>query len=581
MAGRWQYVLIIDQGGHFYAVWLVTVTQILFVAHIYKKCLCSPSSSHNIITPPLYALRCLTCISRHTASQCHTRSIRDKEPPRRKVIHFARQLPASLNVPFVAPSIEASINRLPARLLIDILLRVHLQRRCTLAMLLACKLWYHIITTTPHFWTDVRYFDGTPQALHAFNLFLTRSNPYLIDVSVSFHNINSFDLSRIARAISLAEQRCRILVNDLREHLFRVRTLEFSGYPAGIFPLPTLMPHLRVLSLTFLMNNRGILPVVDHLVHEGSPVESLAINSCLSSNQFLHVNPHMLRNLRLLGMWPRATGLPFLSMCSRLGRLRIELMEGDDGNTARGLEFPCLRTLFVYGRTNIFRAHFASLPQLNHLTVICGQTSDDQAARLQSRRFGEPLYPHSAWPAMPNLRTLTVDHFELRDLIPTLASSQLLIGLHLHGNRGFSAILRFLLAMPVRGVSHTASRAADGRILRPLPLLRIIRLWAVQESGIIVVSHDAEDEAKHILPLFQDLIVVRGQLRVELGAIQNDPRMWRSLWDAGDLWRGIQQSGFEAQRKISVIGEHDGSSDFERERCYIGEPSLPDLIPLV
>ena len=464
--------------------------------------------------------------------------------------------------------------------LIDILLRVHPQHRCTLAILLTCKLWYEIAVTTAQFWTDVRYFDGTPQALCIFGLFLTRSKPIPIDVSITFLDLNSYDLSRIARAISLAEQRSAILVDSLRQHLGRVRTLEFTGYPAGIFPLPTSMPFLRNLSVTFLMNYKGVLPVVDHLIHTGSVVESLAINSCLANNHFHHINPRALRKLVLFGLWPRAAGLSFLSMCGRLESLSITLMDSSDREIGRALELPCLRTLFVYGRTNIIRAHFARLPQLNHLTVICGQTSDDRAARLQSKRFGEPLYPQSAWPLMPNLRTLTVDHFDLRDLIPTLASSPLLVGLHLHGNRGFAAILRYLLGMPVRGVSYTGSATADGRILRQLPLLRVIRLWATQESAT-ATANDNEDRVNYILPLLQNLVVLRGNLQIELGAIQSEPRVWQGLWDAGDLVHGIRRSGYEAQRKISVIGEHDGPSDFERERCYVGEPSLPELIPLV
>jgi hypothetical protein len=476
------------------------------------------------------------------------------------------------------------VNRLPPHLLTNILLRIHPQHRCTLAILLTCKLWYEITITTPQFWTNARYFDGAPQALPAFNLFLRRSNSHLIDITITFHNLNSYELSRIARAISLAEGRCRILVDSLRGHLFRVRTLEFTGYPVGIFPLPTPMPHLRNLSLTFLMNSKGILPVMDHLVHTGSPIELLAINSCLANNGFLHIDPYALRKLVLFDIWPRTTGLSFLSMCSRLESLHITLMNANDGDTGRALQLPCLRTLFVYSRTNILRAHFVHLPQLNHLTVICGQTADDRVARLQSKRFGEPLYPQSAWPIMPNLRTLTVDHFDLHDLIPTLASSPLLVGLHLHGNRGFTAILRYLLAMPVRGVSHTASRTADGRILRPLPLLRVIRLWAVQESATTttnVVSHDNEDQVKCVLPLLLDLVVLRAAFQIELGAIQNEPHAWQGLWDTGDLLLGIKKSSYDAQRRIRVIDEYDRPSGFERERCYLGEPPLPKLIPLI
>lgn len=476
---------------------------------------------------------------------------------------------------------KALINCLPVPLLTNILLRIHPQHRCTLAVLLTCKFWYKITTTTPQFWTDVRYFDGAPQALRAFDVFLHRSNSHLIDISITFHDLNSCDLSRIARAISLAEERCRILVNNLRDHLSRARTLEFTGYPSGIFPLATPTPHLRNLSLRFLMNSNGVLPIVDHLVHAGSPVEWLVIHSCLANNRFLHINPYALRKLVLFGTWPRTTGLSFLSNCSRLESLHIALMDANDGNTGRGLELASLRTLFVYGRTNILRAHFAHLPRLNHLTVICGQP-DDQVARIQSKRFGEPLYPHSAWPIMPNLRTLTVDHFDLRDLIPTLASSPLLVGLHLHGNRGFTAILRYLLAMPVRGTSHTASTTADGRILRPLPLLRVIRLWAVQEStATTVVSQDNEDQVKCVLALLWDIVLLRAALHIELGAIQNEPRAWRGLWDAGELLLGITRNRYDVQGKISVIDEYDGPSSFERERCYLGDPPLPELIPLV
>lgn len=451
-----------------------------------------------------------------------------------------------------------TINDLPPGLLAKILLHVRSGEyfRLTKPMLLTCKKWTSTILGTADFWTTI-YYEHPESDLDVVKLYLARSQKALLKVIVFCDSIYHL----------------RTLAEALKDNFWRVEAFDFSGDPRAFFPLFLPMPNLRSMGLTLWLPRDSVLSEVPYLVPPSTRLTYLSVDSILPEDHLRNIDPSGMLSVALY-RWSPQFVWPFVSLCHGLQHLLLMLNEVDDAEADRlgSLDFPKLRGLRTHGRTNAVGRLFPKLPSLVHLTIAYGRINI--ASELQSVHFGPMTVPSSAWPVMPNLRTLTVDHADMADLIPTLQSSPLLEAMHLHGNFGFVPLLRYL--------ALDSPHNEPGKI--PTPHLKLLRIWAIllsePEERERVYEYDDADE---VMALFLSLLRLRSSLFLEvgvntLGESSLDPHggePWEGQWDLDHL-RVITKSDVRAQ--IRVV---DAANTNSHARARVGEPHLPRSFPVV
>lgn len=421
----------------------------------------------------------------------------------------------------------------------------------TLPILLTCRLWNSLVIKTIHFWTHIDY-PEIIKRVSTLKLFLERSKKALLQVTMATSITNYAHVAACA----------------LRDNFWRIETLRFKGHPAGFFPLTIPMPHLHTLEVDFSGWRRDEIASSSEILPPGLHLEVLVTRGPGSARVFQDVEPSGLRDVTLLGGWPFATGIPFLELCTRLQILSIDLRESPSDGGMASLEFPLLHTLCVHVSATRFRTHFASLPELVHLTIICDY---ETLGGLENGHRESTV--HSV--TMPRLRTLTMNHFSLENVVLTLRGTPCITALHLHGCRGFDAIFKFLLEKPPPEESKEPGADSGAPAL---PLLQCLRVFPV-ESSSAQVAFGLEGDGGIVSRRIRDLLEARPALSVTIGAMRHDRgyHVWPGSWDLLSL--AAVFDGLELHSRPTIYDPNDCRSSHMFEIVRTGCPSLPAMFP--
>lgn len=414
-----------------------------------------------------------------------------------------------------------------------------------LRLCLVSKDWKRLMEE-PDMWTDVYFNDEFQNGTQTLKEYLKRSRTELIDVTIQFHKPSlpskSAELKAASMAaVALCQEIGEILMRS--ENSQRIYSLDFVGYPAKVFPLDAVLVNLRRLKITFLANHTGRAAKISKLFkHEVTHLQSLTMHSEVSKQQFADIKTTSMRSIKLFYTPHPLTlsdGFQSLGQFQQLTHLRLKFPPElvDPTEVTRKLDLPVLLVLNIDGRPDTFGRVFSRLPQLEHLTIIGGRVLEvknkDKKPLLESVNFGGPCDLASAWPLMENLVTLTVDHADMTDLIPTLGICSRLKALHLHGNWGFTTLVGYLYGLtlpgahgPIRFRCHQDIYELDpddsspGPNPLPVPGLRLLRLWPVH-SDCERSGKELESQKESLLCLVRKLLDSRPQLEIELASLRS------------------------------------------------------------
>lgn len=273
-------------------------------------------------------------------------------------------------------------------------------------------------------------------------------------------------------------------------------------------------------------------------------------------------------------------GLAFVALCSHLEKLYLHL-EGTPEEvitSAFPIELHHLRNLRLLTRTDMVAKYFKSLPNLLHLSVL-GRGSDISEPHYpQSPHFGGDDSPETAWPIMPKLRTLTVDHAFADDLVPVLCTSPALVALHVHGNWGFTELFANLSMLSPNSFNEDYP-VEDELALEMVPNLELLRVWPTED--FIAREEDNIEDPDMVVETLVQVLEVREDLEVEIGVVENCD--WEAAWDMDEIKDELKSSGASRQvrRRITIVNKiemkfKDGQK-VDYDALYEGIPPLPQL----
>lgn len=410
--------------------------------------------------------------------------------------------------------------------------------------------------TTPQIWELVVYRHNAGN-LRTVKAFLDRSGSVSLYLDIQFvvpytdsnwYRFPDYDEKNFTGLVQFVEL--------IRPHLSRVRSLRFEGsiLCSPIFPIREPLPQLRQLYLQ-VHPGRGENHFGNMTLFHSSAkfqLDALRVASWPARSTLNCVEPKGLRSLTLLGSWPLNKGIAFLSQCSKLETLDITLQ-----NTGhpKPVSLPSLHSLTVRGSANYLPLYFSELAQLVHLTMICGRFEAEDNERFDKFRgasYNSAPLASLPWPGFPQLLSLTVDHYDIAEILPMILSSTNIQRMHFHAQIGFDKLLSFLL-------SDGSLQSDDSQTCSDiLPALDLLRLWPREikiadsrlDSGTDSDSENGHPEnpaADHdqfsehtdpdsLLPYLDTLLETRPYLDIEVGAVP--PAMhddyggtnWRTAW---------------------------------------------------
>ncbi|KAF8313636.1 hypothetical protein DL93DRAFT_2228404 [Clavulina sp. PMI_390] len=441
------------------------------------------------------------------------------------------------------------------------------------SLLHVCKPWNRIVMSTPRIWEFVM-FKWTPENNYAepLKIFLARSKnaPLYLYVEMVY---DIWDAQTEA-------------ITTLLPHMHRVRSLRFIGPPSLqklLLPAGQALPALRECyvqvgsSIFFFPPQSGLDTEAPDAIEDDAPSyrPPVVLTSFHASGSWMNpllvrIDVRSLRELTLVGNWVTPEATHCLTQFTSLETLEITTC---CLRVPEAMTLPTLRTLLIRGKSRDLGIFFASLPSLEHLSVLEGgflvpwdRSADSQFLRelnlpMHSQRVVLSIPPPP--PSLPNLLSLTINSDVSGDALSILRSSPMVKRLHLGGSADFAPILRFL--SPYDNTSATLVPLNPQHHYHHhnvFPNIDLLRIWPLPRQ--IATVHDIRDlnrqEAHEVARLLDRLLATRPALHAEIGVVggrwnresfreletkYGDDRV--DLWDEGDNennWNEIRQLGY-------------------------------------
>ncbi|KAF8313985.1 hypothetical protein DL93DRAFT_2097411 [Clavulina sp. PMI_390] len=413
------------------------------------------------------------------------------------------------------------------------------------ALLRTCKRWNSLVMHDPLLWCFVAYewTHGDPH--RALGVFLQRSKSTPIHVHIG-RGLSDILPTNPTKA---APQAFNELAVTLMPHLERLTSFSCFGcfHAQHFFPFRGHTPNLQFVHLRDTYDTSS----VKSLFHSYTPLRVLkgemAFNDPLA----------LIDRSTLIQLDCTKFGIPTWDPSSLLGfnnlrKIRLPLLCLNVNEPPHlALQLPELRVLLLEEPCSIFGHYFADLPALIHLSITSGVPRFTLDSMNPAERFGgDALSP--AWPELPSLLTLTIDHMHVGDIIPTLYSSSSLIALHIHGFRGFTEVLQALELSSSQG-------ASDNLDLQPLlvPKLTYLRLWpaTVRIDYLTSDSLESHDELYDFAQSLSRILELRPQLHIEIGVFEvncaidsnrasNFHLHWDAQWSMGQVLDALRPQSY-------------------------------------
>ncbi|KAF8313588.1 hypothetical protein DL93DRAFT_1149641 [Clavulina sp. PMI_390] len=399
-----------------------------------------------------------------------------------------------------------------------------------------CHSWYLIVMGDPLLWSSIYIDVYAPNGVLSGGVFLLRSRDAMIDLYIK--------TSPAPKIYDEFSEAIESLKETLSPHWHRIRSLQFQG-DTTLFPLPIATPRLKTFSWRQPHPSRPTLRSIfnpESLV----PIHSISVELSMFDqgklDPFKGIDPRTLHHVRIKTLpWSMEAGSLRIKSLSNFRNLRSlhigkALFVGYDPQLAypHPLDFPLLESLSLHEPCNVLGRMFSTLPCLIHLSITGRSVvpSRHDGVFVHSR-FGVDSPSHNsyaAWPILPKLKTMTVDHVNMEDFVPTLQTSSELVALHLHGFGGFSGLLRELLH-PATAPSLLLLRL----FARALPPPEILSFAGLADADLF----GTPDAAGDIIALLDHILGERKQLRAEIApwardtphsfAVARFPGQWE--WD--------------------------------------------------
>lgn len=235
----------------------------------------------------------------------------------------------------------------------------------------------------------------------------------------------------------------------------------------------------------------------------------------------------------------------------------------------------------VRGPADHLSFYFDDLPHLTHLSVMCGRYDVEHDEKYDGyKSIGYTPSPfdgyisrsHLPWPILPELLTVTIDHFDVSKILPMCMTSPKIRRMHLHGEDGFNTILSFLLADP--SLNSINGIFDDDHL--PLPELDLLRLWpSVMGPYLGRRTSQRVPEVANAPALLDNLLKARRGLHVEIGTVQMPPTIktnfWRGAWNRSKF--SVLEKDYD--ERLDVWDEYDRENDWYAI-SRLGYIPLPD-----
>lgn len=360
--------------------------------------------------------------------------------------------------------------------------------RLTLArLLLVSKQWHEIVAGCAILWDRIHFAAGDGElGVVQLKVFIARSKGAHIDVQFAcFVDVDQ----PTRRAATVAA--CSLL----RNNIYRVRRLLFTGKVENLFPIPHPLPSLVYLYVAPFDDGAGASRVT-HLVFDAPNLKTFIYSSLALrpgvENPFVGINSHQLRDLKLGADDPKF--VEFISTCSHLRHLSVSYTRRWQGTT----KMPFLHDLDASGPLSGLKPLLAIAPPLVHLSARDFYTMGDAVLPIAE---GSKL----AWPPLPHLRTFTLAHRRFGDLTSVLKTSPRIVALDISPSVGFATLFHALIGRETGGLQGDTEQAICGELMLA-PQLTLLR--------ITFDNHLEVDDTSLIVSLTQELMLARPNLNV-------------------------------------------------------------------
>jgi hypothetical protein len=394
--------------------------------------------------------------------------------------------------------------------------------RATLARLLrVSKQWHDTVAGCPILWNRIHFgaIDGELGVVQL-KVFIERSKDAHIDVQFACFDGVDQPTRRAATVTA-----CSLL----RDNLYRVRSLLFTGKIENLFPIPHPLPVLIYLYVApFDDGTSARVSQITHLIPDAPNLKTFIYNSLALQqrveNPFVGINSRHLRTLRLGGLGgddPKF--VKFISTCSQLRRLSVSYARGWQG----AAQLPFLHDLDASGPLGGLSPLLAIAPPLVHL---CAQDLTIIHGTVHS--IAEESKP--TWPPFPHLRTLTLTHKHFGDLTSVLKTSPHIVALDVSSGTGFVALIHALIGDAIAGPQSDPEQANSGESMLA-PKLALLRVTF--ENYLLADPVETRiDDTFLIVSLTQELMLARPNLKVRFRDL--DSRNLKALEFLADTFSG-------------------------------------------
>lgn len=415
---------------------------------------------------------------------------------------------------------------------------------------------------------------------------LERSRQSPLDLNIILRSINPYvhDQYAFKGNESRLSQACQII----QVHLHRIRHLSFSGPLGHLFPLDGSLHNMKSLKIDCRYGHRRLTAasreiLIRGLLRSQAPkLDAFSIEILHGSmHSYLGINPRGLRHLGIpMSVGKNDVTREFIRQCNNLFSLQVDMRDYPDDEDEEVDDH--IGTIYVSEFRLLgpaWRLPFmvTSAPMLVHLILW------DPITWARSTWHDGPRALHTKeriWPEFPHLRTLSICHPSVGEIIPCMRTSPHIIALHLSGGAGFWRTLSHL--------NTPYAQSADRHTLSyPLCNLKHLRIWIYPSIWVDKVE-EAQDDWGNIWSALVVLLERREDLDVEICSRATVSEE-KPPWDPVLIERHIKESCFGSRVRFKHLG--DGLYDSPSQNfkaplahdfpCLELEEELRNTIPFV